>query len=134
VKTCTKCNRTLPLSEFYRKAQKRGGVDSWCKQCKKTDALRWYRSNRERALQAQRRYYEEHYEAIREVTDGQSLALYHHDQAQTLDHATRRGCTWTRREEDLILREDLTARQAALMLGRTHAAVRRRRQLLRGED
>lgn len=32
-KTCTKCGRTLPLSDFYADKKNTDGHRSWCKDC-----------------------------------------------------------------------------------------------------
>lgn len=34
-KTCNKCNKTLPLSEFYKKPENHGGTVAQCKECYK---------------------------------------------------------------------------------------------------
>lgn len=55
-------------------------------------------------------------------------------QADSVDHANRRGQVWTTQEMELVSREDLTAHEVARMLGRTYAAVRARRKMLKGYD
>lgn len=35
-KQCTKCSKTLPLSEFHRNTKRADGYASWCKHCKKS--------------------------------------------------------------------------------------------------
>lgn len=34
MKVCTKCNRELPISEFYKNSTSKGGYDPYCKECK----------------------------------------------------------------------------------------------------
>lgn len=33
LKTCSKCKRTLPISQFYRNARNKDGYHSACKEC-----------------------------------------------------------------------------------------------------
>lgn len=54
-------------------------------------------------------------------------------QAETLPRATRYGYQWTGPELEIALREDLTAIEAAKMLGRTFHAVRAARHKARRE-
>jgi hypothetical protein len=35
-KTCTKCNETLPVTQFYKRKNMRGGLQSWCIPCTKS--------------------------------------------------------------------------------------------------
>lgn len=42
LKTCTKCGKTLPITEFYKHKQKKDGLDSWCKNCSKLNKQRYY--------------------------------------------------------------------------------------------
>lgn len=54
-------------------------------------------------------------------------------QAETLEKASRYGYPWTGPELELAARTDLSARQIALMIGRTHNSVESMRQALRHE-
>jgi hypothetical protein len=51
-KTCPRCGKTLPLSEFYvRKNRKRGTrPSSWCKECERSIAGEQHRSNKAEAV------------------------------------------------------------------------------------
>lgn len=51
-------------------------------------------------------------------------------QAETLEGATRYGMEWTGPELEIAARSDLTAREAALMIGRTYASVKTMRKKL----
>lgn len=46
-KICTKCGEPKPLFEFR---PRRGGLETWCKQCKKEDLRRIYRERRKAGL------------------------------------------------------------------------------------
>lgn len=86
----------------------------------------YYSANRERVRARDRAYND----ANRERVNAQANARRRAYQAETADRATRRGQQWTGPELEHALRlsEDgtrwaVTARQAALDLGRTRAAV-----------
>lgn len=40
-KKCSKCGRELPASEFYVKKGAADGLQAWCKECQKTQAIRF---------------------------------------------------------------------------------------------
>ena len=46
IKTCFKCNRSLPLSEFYKHSMMGDGHLGKCKECTKMDVATNYRANR----------------------------------------------------------------------------------------
>lgn len=54
--------------------------------------------------------------------------------ADTRSQARRNGYQWTGPELEIVAREDLTVKQAALMLGRTFYAVETQRKKLRSGD
>lgn len=41
LKTCHKCTRELPITEFFKNKTKPGGLDSWCKECNVANAKAW---------------------------------------------------------------------------------------------
>ncbi len=45
--TCTVCKEEKSLSEFYKKANARGGHRPECKQCGSAKSRRYYKENRE---------------------------------------------------------------------------------------
>ena len=45
-KVCTKCKRTLPLSEFYRRAASKDGLTCQCKECRKAAEHEWTQKKR----------------------------------------------------------------------------------------
>lgn len=63
----------------------------------------------------------------------QKAALEHEQWRQTVARATRYGAAWTGPELEIAARPDLTAMDAALMLGRTVKAVRHARSRVRNE-
>lgn len=60
MKTCSKCHKNLPLSEFYRRPSRKNGegVQSSCKQCAKAEHRAWRHKNLEHVKEAQRRWRE----------------------------------------------------------------------------
>lgn len=54
MKACFKCNRVLPLGDFYRHPYMTDGHLNKCKDCTKADVSRNYRDNREHYIQYER--------------------------------------------------------------------------------
>lgn len=44
MKTCKRCQRTLPLDVFSRNAAAKDGKQSYCRDCKREYAVEWYRN------------------------------------------------------------------------------------------
>lgn len=55
-KTCNKCERTKPISEFYRDSGISDGHSTICKTCKTSNTYKWRENNRSRYNQTQREY------------------------------------------------------------------------------
>jgi hypothetical protein len=51
VKRCKKCGESKPESEFYRAAGCRDGLRPECKACNLAAKHKWYRANRQRAIE-----------------------------------------------------------------------------------
>lgn len=60
LKTCTKCGKTLPTTEFCKHKQKKDGLDSWCKICSKLSKQKYY--SKEENLQHKRDWDREYYQ------------------------------------------------------------------------
>ena len=58
MKTCTKCQETKELDQFYKRAD-RDSYHSWCKDCKHLSGKSWHSRNKERHSELTRRWYEE---------------------------------------------------------------------------
>jgi len=56
-KTCTKCGKTKPLSEFHKQRARRDGHRPACKECACAASREWNRANKERVLAVNRVYY-----------------------------------------------------------------------------
>ena len=48
MKTCGKCNKTKPKSEFNKMASKKDGCQPHCRECTKKYAFKYYRKNKDR--------------------------------------------------------------------------------------
>ena len=48
MKECSRCHKTKPVSEFYKKAGRARGVASECKECGKSVRLAWVNKNRDK--------------------------------------------------------------------------------------
>lgn len=57
MKTCSKCNRLLPETEFYKTNKTKSGLKSWCKQCEYEDTMKRRERNRENSRESARRWY-----------------------------------------------------------------------------
>lgn len=63
MKTCTKCKKELPLTEFQKYRRSKDGLQSWCKICSKI-----YREpQKEKRRKSARQYYKSHKEKIRKL-------------------------------------------------------------------
>ena len=110
---------TVVISEHGRYAYANWGCR--CETCTK--------AHTEASAPGQARYVQNHPDRIRTAGRRQ----YHKHQAETLDRAARRYQPWTGPELELAARTDLTAKQIALMIGRTKAGVQRMRRRLHEE-
>ena len=61
LRPCTKCGKLLPRTPDFYSADKRSsdGLDSWCRDCKRANALRWNENHRERARANGRSHYKQ---------------------------------------------------------------------------
>jgi hypothetical protein len=66
VKRCTLCNRTKPLSAFWRRTACADGRDRWCGECRAGYFRRWCAANRDAYNTRQRTYYRRNRERLRE--------------------------------------------------------------------
>jgi len=58
-KHCSRCDRVLPISEFYPDASRKSGFASSCKECRRTLARARYRNDPEPAKRQRREYWEQ---------------------------------------------------------------------------
>lgn len=63
-KVCVRCNRTFNVSEFYRQAASKDGLDPYHKGCRKEVTRMYSLMNRGRMAQYQREYYARNREQI----------------------------------------------------------------------
>src|SRR5688572_18810283 len=47
-RTCSKCGKTKPISEFFSDNQKANGYRPDCKECNQSKSVAWSRSNRDK--------------------------------------------------------------------------------------
>lgn len=69
-KKCSKCGEEKPLSEFYKKKDRKYGVFSWCKKCSKERVKEWYYNNRAKSLEYHKEYREKNKDSIRQWQKG----------------------------------------------------------------
>lgn len=123
VKRCTKCQQDKPLDGFAACAPRADGRTSECRVCRNASTSAYRRAHG----RAPRRITEKE----RERMTFSSKECERRAQAETSDQARNHGKEWTGPELDLAARNDLTAKQVALLLGRTLKAVRVQRHLIR---
>lgn len=66
MKTCVKCGKAQPLTEFYRQATMKDGYRNDCKACMKVMRRSWYERNRDCAIQRTQKWREAHPERYAE--------------------------------------------------------------------
>jgi len=57
MKTCTKCQKEKPASEFYRKKRSKDGFHPWCKTCDSKQSAAYHARNREQIIERHRADY-----------------------------------------------------------------------------
>ena len=131
-KRCKKCGLDKPLAEYYRAPANADGLQGSCRACtdKRQQAYNKAHPEEVRAHGRERQsaYAAAHPEEVRERTRRYFLAA----ETETTRQADHHGERWTVPEMELAARSDLTAKQAALMTGRTFNAVRNMRRRLSG--
>lgn len=53
---CGKCRDGKPATEFHKSSRFKDGLRKWCKTCERAAALNWRNANRERAIDAAKRW------------------------------------------------------------------------------
>jgi hypothetical protein len=110
MKLCPKCIVLKDQSEFKTNSSQPTGKNSVCRQCSyEAEKANGYTAKRSRKRK----------DLLRR---------------ETIDGATHRYQPWTGPQLELAMRYDLTAKEIALMTGRTHSAVQSMRARLRRED
>ncbi|ACI54425.1 hypothetical protein Rleg2_1131 [Rhizobium leguminosarum bv. trifolii WSM2304] len=92
-KTCFKCERVKPLTEFYRHKQMADGHLNKCKECTKADVLSNYHKNPERvkAYESRRAMLEHRVEARRQYARRNPDVISRINRASTKRHPDRRS-------------------------------------------
>lgn len=65
LKECTKCHKTLPVDNFYKKTASKSGYATQCKTCCAATVKNWQERNKEKLKQDRHRYYIENKERAR---------------------------------------------------------------------
>jgi hypothetical protein len=117
----------LPETEFHMDRTRPDGLAVHCKECSSESGRRWRKAHPDKVREASRRYYAAHPEKAREKVRRRMAQDY----AVTRDSARHHYEMWTGPQLEIAAREDLTARQVAVMTGRTLYAVYSARHRLR---
>ena len=72
-KTCSKCSIEKPLVEFHKDKNKKDGIRSECKKCKKEQNKNYHREHREKCLARMRKYGQEHKKERRQKGNYKSM-------------------------------------------------------------
>lgn len=62
MKTCSKCKKEKPISEFSVRKRSKDGHYVWCKDCAKNYQAAWYLENKDKIDEKHREYHREHRE------------------------------------------------------------------------
>ena len=81
MKTCTKCNETKQLDEFFKRVITPSGRESICKVCRKAHNKAWLSNNKDRHKELTRKWYEENKETHLE----NSKKRYEADKSKALE-------------------------------------------------
>jgi hypothetical protein len=85
MKTCSKCQETKLLDEFYKRSD-RDYYHSWCKQCKHESGKSWHKRNKDRHSEINRKWYENN----KEQHLANSKAWYEANKHRKLETTTAR--------------------------------------------
>lgn len=66
MKRCNKCERVLPVEEFYKKKEALDGYNNACKDCFRARSRAWYEENREHVIARVRQWGADNPDRIRE--------------------------------------------------------------------
>ena len=99
MKTCTKCQESKPLDQFYKRSN--GKAHSWCKSCKHESSRNWHSKNKKRHAELTSQWYEKN----KEQHLANSKVWYEANKSRKLETVTAREkrCvlatpTWADRE------------------------------------
>ena len=134
VRKCTRCGVTKALEAFGKHSKTRLGVTEQCKPCRRESRRPSDKSCRVRNVESIQKSSREWSQRDRADNPQRSLDIVHRytrNQAlRSLPTATNWGKEWTGPELEFIARDDYSPLEAALLIGRTSAAVRVMRQKL----
>lgn len=60
MKTCSKCRKSKPLSNFWKKTAAKDGLDGWCIVCKKASTDPWRKTHHKQMTQTRKRWNRDH--------------------------------------------------------------------------
>jgi 5-methylcytosine-specific restriction endonuclease McrA len=66
MKTCTKCNKLKPFSEFVKSKHNKGGYYPSCKECKNKQGKKYRQANKEKLAENNKDYYQRNKENVNE--------------------------------------------------------------------
>src|SRR5438270_13682754 len=67
LRTCTKCGKSKPLDEFYKRPRNRDGYERHCKPCAQAQQQAYKLANRARVDQRNAEYREKHRDRLRQL-------------------------------------------------------------------
>lgn len=105
---CSKCKKTLSLSEFHKSTHNmRCGRQSKCKKCKNAENTAWRKANPDKLATAKRRHYDKHREKI---------LAQQREARQELENADPAQAKLMRRKRHMAHRYGLTVQQFERLL------------------
>lgn len=132
-RTCDVCGVLRPAASFTLSTGGYRGRE--CRGCQsRRRRAKWDAADYAQVAAAERQRRRKWDNDRRETVAAEHLATERRHNARSLDSAQRHRQDWTLAEMKVVGREDLTARQAAELLGRSYFAVSKQRSRMKKSD
>lgn len=79
-KICLKCKKRKSIRDFYKRKDRKGGLTSWCKSCKKKQTSSWKKKNPRRNTENSKKYYRNNKNKVKK---------YQHDNREKINKQTK---------------------------------------------
>lgn len=104
-KHCKKCDRTLPLSDFYKRTGAKDGRAHWCKSCTRANVLEWQKKFVDRANEKANQWKREHKEQVRSFNAVYRERNRDRLRSQNKEYARQKRATMSFKERQVLNRK-----------------------------